>query len=186
MGNLLFTYRGWFLFLCFAIVFTFRLFSNNSLDYSGIWLILAGWMIRLAAGFYILDHTNSENLSCKELATTGVYSLTRNPMYLGNILACEGVLIFSNCLPGFAHLLVITAIFLYYQILIRTEEKYLSGKFGQEYCEYMKVTPRWISSKTFSKSHNWKPVSSLSAVVKVQLPNVAKTVLAVSILLLTK
>jgi protein-S-isoprenylcysteine O-methyltransferase Ste14 len=180
----LFSLRGWFLFLCFSIVAAFRLLHDDPLNNTGLLLIAGGWMIRLAAAFYIGDHTNKEVLSGSQLATSGIYSMSRNPMYLGNLLICEGVLVFSNCFAWMLHGIMLLLVFLYYRQVVVREENYLAEEFGQKYQEYMKKTPRWIGAGTFQKlkSHDWKPVSSTGMVVKIQWANAAKTLMVIFIL----
>jgi protein-S-isoprenylcysteine O-methyltransferase Ste14 len=75
------------------------------------------------------------------LATSGVYTRLRNPMYLGLILLVLGVAI------GFASdwtllLLVPMALILHYGV-VRREERYLETKFGEDYRRYKANVPRW-------------------------------------------
>ena len=77
------------------------------------------------------------------LATTGVFSWTRNPMYVGGSLALLGIAI------GFALdwvlllllLLVVSVPLVHYGIILR-EERYLERKFGNEYRRYKTKIPR--------------------------------------------
>ena len=77
------------------------------------------------------------------LATTGVFSWTRNPMYVGGSLALVGIAI------GFALdwvlllllLLVVSVPLVHYGIILR-EERYLERKFGNEYRRYKTKIPR--------------------------------------------
>jgi hypothetical protein len=83
-----------------------------------------------------------------------------------------------------AHIILIAVVFLYYQVLVLTEEKYLLSKFNQAYSDYMKRTPRWLGIRIFFKGYRWKPVSSLSAVARIQFPETARTLSAFVILLI--
>ncbi|RVQ65471.1 isoprenylcysteine carboxylmethyltransferase family protein [Croceicoccus ponticola] len=72
----------------------------------------------------------------------GVYRITRNPMYLGMVIASFGIAVAANCLGGLLTLpLSIVAI---HTQVIRREESYLSATFGDEYREYCRHVRRWI------------------------------------------
>jgi len=75
------------------------------------------------------------------LATGGIYTRLRNPMYVGLMLLVAGIGI------GLASdwtllLLVPTAIILHYGVVLR-EERYLEKKFGEDYRRYKAKVPRW-------------------------------------------
>jgi protein-S-isoprenylcysteine O-methyltransferase Ste14 len=75
------------------------------------------------------------------LATKGLFTWTRNPMYVGGSLALLGIGI------GFAFdwvilLLVVSLPLVHYGIILR-EERYLEGKFGDEYRRYKTNVPRY-------------------------------------------
>ncbi|MBV7328331.1 isoprenylcysteine carboxylmethyltransferase family protein [Chloroflexi bacterium TSY] len=76
------------------------------------------------------------------LVTSGIFSYTRNPMYLGLaifLFAC--VLLFGSWLG----LLWLLAFIVYIQIFqISAEEKAMTKLFGTEYGEYCKSVRRWI------------------------------------------
>jgi protein-S-isoprenylcysteine O-methyltransferase Ste14 len=80
--------------------------------------------------------------SSSALVTSGVYRVTRNPMYLGFLLILSGWAVWlSNAmafapLPGFA---------LYLDCFqIRPEERALASRFGQEFDAYKARVRRWI------------------------------------------
>ena len=68
------------------------------------------------------------------LVKGGVYSHTRNPMYLGNALIAIGLLLYSGAYPAiFAGI----PFFLFvYLSITAAEEHYLSGRFGDDYRAY--------------------------------------------------
>ena len=77
-----------------------------------------------------------------QLVTTGIYSRSRNPTYLGLILIVAGIG-FSGLLPWL--LVFIPAVFwLIQSALIKPEEAYLDSAFGDAYAIYAAATPRWI------------------------------------------
>jgi protein-S-isoprenylcysteine O-methyltransferase Ste14 len=73
------------------------------------------------------------------LNTTGMYSIARNPLYLGNFLIVLGVVIFLRVwwIP-FIYVLLFA---LYYERIIFAEEMFLRRKFGTEYVEWAGKTP---------------------------------------------
>lgn len=76
-----------------------------------------------------------------ELVTTGIYSLSRNPAFVGFDLMYIGLLAaFFN--PVHLFFALYTVIMLHLQIL--QEEKFLIGAFGDDYLEYMKRTGRYL------------------------------------------
>jgi protein-S-isoprenylcysteine O-methyltransferase Ste14 len=75
------------------------------------------------------------------LVTSGVFAYVRNPMYLGLGLLVAGIGV------GFASdwtlvLLVPAALTLHYGV-VRREENYLTGKFGEPYRRYLTAVPRY-------------------------------------------
>jgi protein-S-isoprenylcysteine O-methyltransferase Ste14 len=76
------------------------------------------------------------------LVISGIYKLTRNPMYLGFLLVLVGWAVFlSNALA-----FVFVAAFIFYmnRFQIEPEEKALAGKFGQEFLDYKSRVRRWL------------------------------------------
>jgi len=76
------------------------------------------------------------------LLTTGIYSITRNPMYLFGGVVVAGACILFNTWWGLPAMILNWV--LYYYWAIKPEEAYLEGKFGQEYLDYKKKVRRWI------------------------------------------
>jgi protein-S-isoprenylcysteine O-methyltransferase Ste14 len=75
------------------------------------------------------------------LATKGIFTWTRNPMYLGGSLALLGIGI-GFALDWVILLLVMSLPLVHYGIILR-EEAYLEGKFGDEYRRYKTNVPRY-------------------------------------------
>src|SRR5512146_2294956 len=76
------------------------------------------------------------------IVTTGVFSISRNPLYLGAVCFIAGIGLAAN-LPWVLVLLLPGFIACHY-VLIVPEEKYLSAKFGNEYVDYSASVHRWI------------------------------------------
>lgn len=78
----------------------------------------------------------------QSLVTTGIYRISRNPMYLGFLLALVG---WGAFLSNLAALLLLPAFVLYLnRFQIRPEERALSAKFGAAFDAYAASVRRWL------------------------------------------
>jgi protein-S-isoprenylcysteine O-methyltransferase Ste14 len=76
------------------------------------------------------------------LVIGGIYTLTRNPMYLGFLLALVGwATVLSNPL---AYLLLPVFILYMNRFQIEPEERALTSLFGQEFITYQSRVRRWL------------------------------------------
>ena len=75
------------------------------------------------------------------LATTGMFTWTRNPMYVGGSLALLGISI-GFALDWVLLLLVVSLPLVHYGVIL-PEERYLERKFGDEYRRYKTKVPRY-------------------------------------------
>lgn len=76
------------------------------------------------------------------LVKTGPYGLSRNPFYFSySIMHFALALAFASI---YMVLLVIPAVVTIRWYVIAREERYLTEKFGEEYCTYKKHVRRWI------------------------------------------
>jgi protein-S-isoprenylcysteine O-methyltransferase Ste14 len=74
--------------------------------------------------------------------TDGVYAFTRNPMYVGMALIFAGVAIRFDSLVA---LVVLPLVLLWVRTqVIAREERYLTGKFGENYLAYTRKVRRWL------------------------------------------
>ncbi|BDU37596.1 methyltransferase family protein [Vibrio nigripulchritudo] len=76
------------------------------------------------------------------LVTTGIYQYTRNPMYLGMLLALLGLGILFNNWLSFTFCALFVAYITKFQIL--PEERFLTELFPDSYPEYQTQVRRWI------------------------------------------
>jgi protein-S-isoprenylcysteine O-methyltransferase Ste14 len=76
------------------------------------------------------------------LVFDGTFRFTRNPMYLGMLLNYSGLCIFFQN-PWFI-LFLPFLIWLFTTWVIIPEERYLEGKFGEEYLGFKSRVRRWI------------------------------------------
>jgi protein-S-isoprenylcysteine O-methyltransferase Ste14 len=76
------------------------------------------------------------------LVTGGPFRWTRNPMYLGMALIYVGLALIADSLTALV-LLVPVLVIIDTQVIAR-EERYLEGKFGDEYRAYKARVRRWL------------------------------------------
>ena len=77
-----------------------------------------------------------------QIVTTGVFSVSRNPLYLGGICILVGIALALN-LPWVLVLLLPALVGCHY-VLVAPEERYLAAKFGEQYRTYATAVHRWI------------------------------------------
>ena len=79
-----------------------------------------------------------------EIVTTGIYSISRNPAFVGFDLLYTGLLLmFLN--PFLLVFSVFAMVMLHMQIL--QEEKFMENTFGKAYCEYRDHVCRYLGRK---------------------------------------
>jgi protein-S-isoprenylcysteine O-methyltransferase Ste14 len=75
------------------------------------------------------------------LVRTGVFGLSRNPIFLGMILTLAGLFL---VIPNAVTLLALALGVVLIQIQVRLEEEFLSGTHGEEYVRYRRDVRRWL------------------------------------------
>lgn len=149
-GKLLFKYRSffpipYFLFLLFVMDYSFKSHVTGTI------IIVVGLILRIAAQGYTGNWTRGNEIKAEYIMDRGIFSVVRNPLYTGNYLIGLGITFLSNfnllyTVPVFTIIFV-----LYYYPIIREEEKYLSGKFEEEYEKYREKVASF-----FPKITGWK------------------------------
>lgn len=80
-----------------------------------------------------------------ELVTGGIYSISRNPAFLGFDLMYIGILVaFFN---RYLCLVSVIAVFLFHLQIVNVEEDFLIERFGEEYIAYRKKVHRYLGRK---------------------------------------
>lgn len=103
---------------------------------------LVGLTVRIFTVGFTPKGTSGRNTAGQEadtLNTTGVYSVVRHPLYVGNFLMWLSVAMLT-CNVGFVVSFVL-AYWLYYERIMYAEEQYLSRKFGESYVRWAAETP---------------------------------------------
>ncbi|WP_291857049.1 isoprenylcysteine carboxylmethyltransferase family protein [Marinilabilia sp.] len=83
-----------------------------------------------------IDDRNKTNL-----VTKGLFSWSRNPVFLGVILVFLGLFLI---IPNVATAIILVSGYLIIQIQVRLEEEFLSTQLGKEYHQYKKNVKRWL------------------------------------------
>jgi protein-S-isoprenylcysteine O-methyltransferase Ste14 len=73
------------------------------------------------------------------LRTTGVYSVVRHPLYVGNTLTAAGLACFTGA--WYLPVIVVLAGVLYHERICAREEAFLEGKFGDEFRAWAERVP---------------------------------------------
>jgi len=97
----------------------------------GVGIALVGLLVRGYAAGYLRKH--------KQLATSGPYAFTRNPLYLGSLLLALGFSVASYSWISAA--LLAAYIGLFYPVVIRREQTELQSLYGAAFVEYASRVP---------------------------------------------
>lgn len=147
IGNRLFRYRSLTPLPLIALVFLlFRPRDmkglNGLINAIGIGLALGGEMIRVLAVGFSLSGTSGREVYFRAdgINIRGMYSITRNPLYIGNFFIFLGLLVvYSNI---FALLFFMPFLVIQYYFIILSEEQFLFRSHGKQYEQYRHLTPR--------------------------------------------
>ncbi|MGH2643367.1 MAG: methyltransferase family protein [Chitinophagaceae bacterium] len=126
---------------------------NHSYLYHFIAHII-GWIFVLLSLFFGMsgvfrflrtNNTVETFRSASSLQTTGIYTISRNPMYVGLVCLYTGLsLLIGNWWTIIFIPLFIIILQLY---VIQREEIYLQYTFGEQYANYKKKVRRWIGKR---------------------------------------
>lgn len=116
--------------------------NNLYLKYISLLLLTWGIVFIAVSSFYLgkairlgLPTTGTK------LKTSNIYSISRNPMYLGlNLITLSAMLYTMNIV------VLITGLYsiIIYHLIILGEEKFLGKRFGESYADYKKRTRRYL------------------------------------------
>lgn len=149
-GNWLFRYRGQIPVVLFLMAIPAVLATGNSsrpewILFLALVLSLSGAVIRA----YTIGTTpggtsgrNTQQQVAESLNTSGIYSVVRHPLYLGNYLMWIGIVVYTGNLSFVA--LVTLMYWLYYERIMIAEEAFLHNKFGNAYREWAISTPAFF------------------------------------------
>jgi protein-S-isoprenylcysteine O-methyltransferase Ste14 len=153
-GNFLFKHRTWLPFFTLLIglgVYIYHHLRGTHLDLGTGYFISAftiglfGQLIRVFTVGYTPENTSGRNTSgqlADQLNTTGIYSLVRHPLYLGNFFMWLGVAMLTS---NTSYLIFfILSYWLYYERIMYAEEAFLRNKFGETFLSWAGNVPAFI------------------------------------------
>jgi protein-S-isoprenylcysteine O-methyltransferase Ste14 len=110
----------------------------------GVPLLISGLAFGLAAivRFRVVGTPIDPTARAKKLATAGIYRLSRNPMYVGAIMALLGLGLATRW--TWLVLLTVPLPALLYRLAIAREEAYLERHFAADYQVYRSKVRRWL------------------------------------------
>lgn len=163
-GDFLFRYRSFFpipfLLIGFG-VFIFSQLETKGLITPEYYFVISfatsliGLLIRIIVVGYAPKNTsgrNTKNQRAEVLNTTGMYSIVRHPLYVGNFLMWLGIaLLIKNI---WFILIFILVYWLYYERIMYAEEAFLRNKFGKDYLKWADSVPSFIPNFLNWKSPN--------------------------------
>jgi protein-S-isoprenylcysteine O-methyltransferase Ste14 len=128
----------WRVRLGYPVAIVYWLFAAptwRSIAYGAVVAAL-GLIVRAAAAGYLRKD--------RELAVTGPYSLTRNPLYLGSAVLAAGFVVAGH--SWIAGLLVSAYFAIFYYAVMRNEEEDLRMRFGTDFDAYASRVPLFFPS----------------------------------------
>ena len=162
-GNFLFKYRGQFPVLLFILSVPFIYLTDYSLInykehnffmFSAISISVLGFLVR----FYTIGTTpkgtsgrNTKEQVADVLNSSGMYSMVRHPLYLGNYLIWLGISLASFNI--YFAIIMSLLFWIYYERIMFAEERFLERKFGEDYLNWSSKLPAFSPSiLNFKKS----------------------------------
>ena len=189
-GNWLFRYRGQLPVLLVFIALPFTLTSPfpdlsewaklviaivaGGISFTGLWVraVTIGTTPRGTSG------RNTQEQVAEVLNSTGIYSMVRHPLYLGNYLMWLGIMVYSFSIS----LVIISSLvyWIYYERIMFAEERFLERKFGDAYLNWSLLAPAFVP-----RFSGYKPSSvpfSIKTVLRREYSGVLATVICFFVL----
>jgi protein-S-isoprenylcysteine O-methyltransferase Ste14 len=164
-GNWLFRWRSYFPLALYALASVviglgqdehFPIF-HLGFAWMCIGISLLGLFIRAITIGYAPRGTSGRNTKAGQVAevlnSTGIYSVVRHPLYLGNFFMWLGIILYVGNI-WFA-IICCLIYWIYYERIMFAEEFFLRGKFGQTYLDWAAKTPSFWPALGSWKSPNW-------------------------------
>jgi protein-S-isoprenylcysteine O-methyltransferase Ste14 len=152
-GNWLFKRRSWLpVFMVAAGIFMMYIGNRQAILFDMrdeiifLAVSLLGQLIRIFTVGFAPRNTSGRNTVngqiADELNTTGIYSLIRHPLYLGNFFMWLGPVLFLRSV-NFA-IVFMLLYWLYYERIMFAEEQFLRRKFGEMYDKWSEKVSSFI------------------------------------------
>ncbi|MBV1866706.1 MAG: isoprenylcysteine carboxylmethyltransferase family protein [Marinosulfonomonas sp.] len=108
-------------------------------------VIFVAGLVLMAAAVYELTRAKTTFIPKRDpnaLVTSGVFRLTRNPIYLGDALVLTSTVLWLN--SGVGLILVPAFVWVIQQRFINAEEATLKKKYASQFDGWAKKTRRWV------------------------------------------
>lgn len=111
--------------------------------YAGLFLLMVSLIWTIVAQMHMKDswRIGIDHDKKSDLVTAGLFSISRNPIFLGMILSLLGLFL---CLPTIYTSIFLVMGYVLIQIQIRLEEEFLLKEHGDKYKNYMNKVRRFI------------------------------------------
>ena len=109
------------------------------------WLLAGGAVAIVIAAVRTLVRAKTTvrpHRASEHLVTSGLFGVSRNPIYLGNTMLMIAIGFIAGS-PWFVMLALMAAILTTW-LAIKPEERHLAERFGKRYRDYRKKVRRWI------------------------------------------
>ena len=125
--------------------------GDGGFDFEDVWEIICvavaffGLAIRVYVIGQVPEGTSGRNTKAQRadaLNTTGVYSVVRHPLYVGNFFIWLGVSAFVRC--WWLSLIFILLFVLFYERIIFTEEEFLRKEYGKVWEDWAARAPMFL------------------------------------------
>ena len=130
-----------------SIIYLFDLNEYNlNTDIISIITLFIGLIFIISAVIQFINRKTTVNPTkphkTSTLVITGIYKITRNPMYLWMLLIIISFALYKASIIS----LILIPLFIFYinKFQIEPEEFQMRNKFGKEYEDYCKKVDRWI------------------------------------------
>ena len=135
-----------------AILILYFALEHSPHYFLGLLMLFFGELIRIWAVSYAGGKTRTRKVGAPELCTSGPYSFTRNPLYLGNMFMYIGIAMVAGAPNIILMISIIFSFFLIqYTFIVSLEEETLTTLFGEQYINYKKHVPA-----IFPRLRPWK------------------------------
>ncbi|MFO7873927.1 MAG: isoprenylcysteine carboxylmethyltransferase family protein [Bacteroidales bacterium] len=175
-GNFLFKYRSKLPLLLLPVGLGIYIYQEYVKIHQPEWAIeeiypffcllvaIAGLAVRVFTVGHTPKNTSGRNTGAGQIAdqlnTSGIYSIVRHPLYLGNFLIWVGIAMLTENVWFIT--IFILAYWIYYERIMFAEEQFLRNKFGKQFLDWSSGTPAFVPA-----FQNYRPPSVSFSIKKV-------------------
>lgn len=124
---------------------------SYGLSFGGAWadfaggILVGGGLVLMALAFYEFNNhrtTVIPHRDADQMVTTGIYSRSRNPIYVGDVLVLFGLILSWDAVLSLP--LIPIFVWIIEKRFIIPEENRLRRKFRADFARYCQKTRRWV------------------------------------------